>query len=206
MARDAFYALNDVFTFAASSESQLLNLINTKLDMYTQPGRNEADSLPNLKYAKRILYEHIQQIQEVKQSIFNAKHRKWPKATDEAGKRANLAAEGLEQNYDYLLLRAQTMHTRCTEAIAVLMNSMAIAESQEAIVQAKRVTKLTFLAFIFVPLSFTTSVFGMNVRELDQNQISLWAWFALSVPMLALTITLFYVDFSVALGKLYKWQ
>ncbi len=40
---------------------------------------------------------------------------------------------------------------------------MSIIESQKAISEAETVSKLTALAFFFVPLSFIASVFGMNL-------------------------------------------
>lgn len=48
-----------------------------------------------------------------------------------------------------------------TESMSVLMS---IWGSQRAVVQAQRVGKPTFLVFIFVPLSFTTCLLGINVN------------------------------------------
>lgn len=205
MAVDAFYALNEVFSLAASSEIQFLNLIDVKLDQYTKPGVAEFDSLPNLKYTKEILYRHIQKIQQALNSMRNAKHPKWPKASNGTGKKAKTAAEGLEQDFDHLLNRAKMLHKRCHEAIAVLMSSISISESKKAIEQAKRVGKLTFLAFIFVPLSFTTSFFGMNVRELTQEHLSIYWWVVFSSPIFILTVTLFYYDITRPLKALYRY-
>lgn len=195
MAADAFYALNEVFAFAASSEMQLLNLIDAKLTIYTENDRHGPTSLPNLTYAKHILYEHIKKIQEVVDSIRSAKHPKWPKAeaTEDAVK-AQLAAEGVEKDYIHLLNRAEMLHRRCNDSITILMSSMAIEESRQAIEQAKQVSRLTFLAFIFVPLSFTTSFFGMNVQELRSPK--LWWWVTLSVPIVAIALALFFLDFA----------
>lgn len=72
---------------------------------------------------------------------------------------------------------------------------MAVAESREAIDQAKRMGKLTFLAFIFVPLSFTTSFFGMNVKELDAKKVSIWMWLVVSVPILGLALSSYKIQF-----------
>jgi Mg2+ and Co2+ transporter CorA len=43
------------------------------------------------------------------------------------------------------------------------------AESRRSIKQAISVSRVTFLAFIFLPLSLVTSFFGMNIRELNGN-------------------------------------
>jgi Mg2+ and Co2+ transporter CorA len=33
---------------------------------------------------------------------------------------------------------------------------------------------LTRLAFLYVPLSFVTGIFGMNVREIDGSPLPIW--------------------------------
>jgi hypothetical protein len=197
MAGDALYALNEIFTFAAPAEMQFLNLVDAKVDKFTRPGLRELDSLPNLKYIKGLLFRHVQYLEEVKSCLKNSESRKWPKASGVDRAKAVAAAAAVQQDFEHLHHRAQMLHTHCTESIAVLMNSIAITESQEAIAQTKRLGKLTFLAFIFVPLSFTTSFFGMNVKELTpEHGLPIWAWFALSIPVTGLTISLFFLDFS----------
>ena len=107
------------------------------------------------------------------------------------------------QDFTHLLARATTLHQQTTEAIAVLMSSISISESHEAIEQAKRMGRLTFLAFIFVPLSFPTGIFWMNVQELKDDVGVKW-WFALSLPVLAGAIAMFYFDFSSPMGRIWN--
>ena len=45
-----------------------------------------------------------------------------------------------------------------------LMSAMSIVESKKAIQEAEGVSKLTQLAFFFIPLSLVSSAFGMNAR------------------------------------------
>lgn len=205
MANDAFYSLNEVFSFAASSEMQFLNLLEVKLDKYTG---HDSDSLSDLKYAKHILYRHMQKLQQVLDSIHNTKHPKWPKANlDDGFRKVRVAADGLEQDFKHLLNRAEMLHRRCNEEITVLLSSVSISESKKGIEQAKRVSKLTFLAFIFVPLSFTTSFFGMNVKELGASSASIWWWIVFSFPVCALAVGLFFCDVSKylkALGRCFR--
>lgn len=49
-----------------------------------------------------------------------------------------------------------------------------IEMSRLSIEESKRVKLLTILAFIFVPLSLSTSVFGMNIQQIDQSGPSWW--------------------------------
>lgn len=196
MGYDAFYSFSEIFSLAAASEMQFMNLIDTKLDKFTRRGIHQGDSLPNLKYLSLILYRHIQHIQGVFDAFENTNHPKWPKASKDQGKKAKVSRDGLLRDYKCLHLRANALHSRCNSEIGVLMNSISIEESQKAMMQAERVGKLTFLASIFVPLSFTTSVFGMNVRELDQGSLSMWVWAAMSVPLFILTLVLFQSNYD----------
>lgn len=46
---------------------------------------------------------------------------------------------------------------------------------------------VTVLAFIYVPLNLATSIFGMNIQQLNQNGQNLWVFFTTAVVALALT-------------------
>ena len=52
---------------------------------------------------------------------------------------------------------------RLTSTFQAVMSTMSIIESQKAIAEAETVSKLTALAFFFIPLSFIASLFGMNL-------------------------------------------
>lgn len=65
---------------------------------------------------------------------------------------------------------------RVHELINRLVSTLALKESRKSIEQSTSVKRLSQLAYIFLPLSLSTSVFGMNIVEL-QN-IQLWVFFA----------------------------
>jgi hypothetical protein len=60
--------------------------------------------------------------------------------------------------------KLEAMMRRLEGTYQILMSSITILESEKAIEQAEVVTRLTNLAFFFIPLSFVSSVFGMNVN------------------------------------------
>lgn len=51
---------------------------------------------------------------------------------------------------------------RITQAYSSLTSKTQISDSHRSIAEAETVTRLTELAFLFIPLSFTTSIFGMQ--------------------------------------------
>lgn len=57
--------------------------------------------------------------------------------------------------------------------MGIMTNLAVVAESREAIDQAEC---LTLLATVFIPLSFVTSLFGMDFREPGQGPLSFWVF------------------------------
>lgn len=196
MASCPIYALRELMELVVQSELQFLSLCSTRLSAIEALGYSpDIDSLPNMKDLKRLLYRHIHQNQNMSTFITNAS-RLWPTPSsteNEHAEIADTAVNYLKQDFNTVIDRNQALYKRCTEAIGVLMNEIVIAESRGAMVQATRLGKLTFLAFVFVPLSFTTSFFGMNLKELGAgpNSLSIWSWFALTFPLVVAVMIVF---------------
>lgn len=89
--------------------------------------------------------------------------------------------ESTEQQINVVL--AQKMTYRA--AMASLDESkLSIEHAKRSIQQNDRVKKLTQLAFVFIPLSFSTSAFGMNLEVLGTGKANVW--------MVVVTIVLVY--------------
>ena len=88
---------------------------------------------------------------------------------------------------------------RLDEAYTALRADMQFTESRRSIAEAKTVTKLTELAFIFIPLSFTCSLFSMSIIEL-QNGVPVWTFVitALGMALLSYTIRLIFASDFIA--------
>lgn len=62
-------------------------------------------------------------------------------------------------------LQAGSRHEqRMRDTIQVDVAALSLDESRAAIQQSREISMLTRLAFVFIPLTFTTGVFGMNVK------------------------------------------
>lgn len=59
--------------------------------------------------------------------------------------------------------KSRSAFRRCETTFTALMSTMTIIESEMAIREATEVSKLTKLAFFFIPLTFVASVCGMNL-------------------------------------------
>ncbi|KAH0538554.1 hypothetical protein FGG08_004842 [Glutinoglossum americanum] len=66
---------------------------------------------------------------------------------------------------------------------------LGVEASERSITQAKSVNRLTKLAFVFIPLSFASSVFGMNFKELGTGQLNIWI-FGVTASLMVVLVAL----------------
>ncbi|CAG8278592.1 unnamed protein product [Penicillium salamii] len=94
---------------------------------------------------------------------------------------------GLLEDYEQLQVRCVDLSKMCTRGITLAMNKATIEESRKAIEQSERLKRLTLLATIFIPLTFTSSLMGMNIDLLGQNAVRFWWFFVLCIPVTLFT-------------------
>lgn len=214
MACDPFHALTELFKFTAFSEVQFLNMMETKLKKETDFSvidSRHSPTLSNLLYSKKILDNHAQYIEETIAFLKGRGTSDWQdiqsQNSDSPDRQPTTGKEQpFLQDFEYLFERAKMLSDYCDRGMNIVMNNSMLAESQRAIQQAAGVEKLTRLAFFYIPLSFTTSFFGMNfVQFAAGNYLSIWAWFALSAPVLLISILLMTWDISAFSKSLLFW-
>lgn len=113
--------------------------------------------------------------------------------SSDSGMQAALASKRwfeLLHDYEHLLEEAKRIsdgfeayETRC-------MNRFGLMASTKSVNQSESVGRLSILAFVFIPLSFITSFFGMNIVEFGTGSIRLWVFI---VSATALVLTMFIV-------------
>ncbi|EGX96783.1 hypothetical protein CCM_01441 [Cordyceps militaris CM01] len=84
-----------------------------------------------------------------------------------------------------LIADVQALQRRAESTLSMLASSMGLSQSALVIDQTSGINKLTELAFFFVPLSFVTSIFSMQVREVLAAPPRLWTW-ALALAVVGL--------------------
>ncbi|KAI9695896.1 MAG: hypothetical protein M1836_006013 [Candelina mexicana] len=89
--------------------------------------------------------------------------------------------------------------------LALLESRRSIEQSKIAIEEGRRVKLLTVLAFVFVPVSLASSIFGMNVQQINHTGTNIWVFIVTAV---LLTTTAFFLwGFSSFFVKARKqWQ
>ena len=198
MRQDAMYALSELFTFAASAESQFLNFMKAEIvaAIRSFDGQEEL-GLANLRYSKSLLDEHLEYILETTNVILARGSVDWPKSTGSDERDTAEVNEKLTQlttDYEHLLSKAQTLASLCNDGMSTILNDSMLQESRKAIQQAEGTRRLTILAFLFVPLSMVASVFGMNVEEFGQGKLQIWVPFVVLIPIVGISVMLCFWD------------
>ncbi|POR32091.1 Uncharacterized protein TPAR_07672 [Tolypocladium paradoxum] len=93
---------------------------------------------------------------------------------------------GLASELAALNTDLQVLQSRAEQTLNILATSMTLAQSSLVIDQTSGINKLTELAFFFVPISFITSIFSMQVFELTSAPPRIWTW-GLSLTAVALS-------------------
>jgi Mg2+ and Co2+ transporter CorA len=78
------------------------------------------------------------------------------------------------------------------DSFTLLMSSISVIEAGSIKEQAQQGQMITRLAFLYVPLSFVTSIFSMNVREINGSLVLVWmpvaTFLVVSICTLAISI------------------
>ena len=191
---DAFYSMNELFWFSVASESQFLELMKVKIKRGSDFGSGDVNEL---RIALELVEDHRRLIQENLDAVSKRGHSKWPKASEEnLMKSAEAAAEYLKVDYLHLSACAKALEERCKDRISILMNNAIYRQPETATAQTRETIKLTQLAFVFVPLTFATSIFSMQVEEITDGNVRIWTWALVSLILLLFSFVLLRYNLS----------
>lgn len=190
------YALQELFDFAASAESQFLNMLKKVLDeqierLLTSSDNGETGpSMADFQYSRGILDRHIHRSQQILAAI---KTDLWKNSQERRTAVLSLAAD-----FEQLVQRAQNLVHICERGMNIVMNNAALLESKKSNTQAQDVAGLTRLGtrftLLYVPIAFVTSIFGMNFIQFGQGELSIWWYFAFAGPVFVLSCSLLFWD------------
>ena len=96
--------------------------------------------------------------------------------TESTGTKRSVKSLPIRADLDNLIKEMNSLTTRAKSTFQDIMATMSIVESQKAIAQAETISKLTNLAFFFIPLTLTASIFGMNFTVNSNTHSRLWRW------------------------------
>jgi Mg2+ and Co2+ transporter CorA len=76
------------------------------------------------------------------------------------------SSQALPKELNVVLERAMHVEQQIRDRAQMRVAALSLEESRKAIGQCKSLGRLTQLAFLFLPLTFATGVFGMNITPL----------------------------------------
>jgi len=194
---DALYAFSELFTVALSSENQFLNMIQLEVKIRARSffGQEEA-CIDTLSYCKGLLEEHADRLREVSALLETEECNGWPKATDPNDLATREAvSRALLKDCKYLLHRCSVLADRAVDVADFIRNYAMLHASERSISQAKEVGRLTLLAYFFLPLSFVTSLFGMNFVEFRNWRVALITALCVFVGVMIVSLVICFWDY-----------
>jgi hypothetical protein len=195
-ALDPLYALTPVLKFAAHTSKSFLGNIMRRYEIISSTlwDQHLSQSLmQELRLKKHLLDDNALRHEQVLRFLRTPRLLAYGAKLTPAQKNvADEAKTDVYNDFEYLLRRCREYSEHHQTAINVLVNATALEESSKQIRLATQVTKLTVLATIFLPLSFCTSVFGMNFVEL--NGLSVWVWAVVTVCIGLVTLVVYMWD------------
>lgn len=193
------FALQELLVFNASAVLQYLNMLEQVL---SEAGRCPSPSYENTKLETMLHYDYIKiALSRLEQGLVDVQAflkdppAKWRPDSSTPGP-GDLPKTWplLIEDFDYVRLRTRKLFGICEDGKSTLMGNASIQEAARFAKESKLVTELTKatnrLTFIFLPISFVTSVFGMNFSQFGQGKLSIWIWVVITVPLLVVSIIL----------------
>ena len=90
-------------------------------------------------------------------------------------------------DFKYILDEIDRIQQRVERIVSVASALLSIEEGRRAADQNNNVARLTYLATIFIPLSFVSGFLSMY-PDVSQLKQTIWIFFAISVPLTALAL------------------
>ncbi|KAI1843507.1 hypothetical protein JX266_010333 [Neoarthrinium moseri] len=196
------HALQELLDFNAAAISQYINMVEQVLADIGRP--YEFPSYEHTKLEAILHYDYIKaKLSRMSESLTEAlafqrnPPTNWncPMSASEQPDipLTSTSAKSVE-DFTYLLNRTKSLIAICDDGKATLMSNASVQDAKRSAAETRLVTQLTKatnrLTFIFLPISFVTSMFGMNFQEFGQGDMPLWIWAVITVPLLAICILL----------------
>ena len=196
---DPVLMLQELFHFQSSATAQYLDMLR-KLTMdtiaRTPPTGNTLPSMDDIlhfEYTKNVLTRWSVHFATLIDNLDKIPLNLATGRPDATGLR-EATLQTLKQDLRFLKTEAEILIGLCDSGKSTIMSSFAVFESKQAAAESKLVTQLTKatnrITFVFLPISFVTSVFGMNFRQFGQGELSITMWLAVTLPLLVVCILL----------------
>ena len=190
LAHDPLYALTEVFRLIAASEAQFLEMCSLVLEKnidgdFSQTSTKQEATRVILVDLQKILERHSTRIAAIVEVLRNDDCLDVPRSNSDV---TRTSIRFLQRDFEYLLQSIRDHISRCTHELNTMMSEISVNEARRGMDQNRRAFKFTVLAALYIPLSFTCSLFGMNFVQFDHIIHGIRAWLALTIPLFVLSL------------------
>lgn len=209
--RDPILCLRELFAFQCGATKQYMNMMRKHINQLIARTHPTGDGFLNMEdvldfdYSKTVLVKFAAHLHDLYRHLDpetpNCPIKLRPDSLD---RKAMLAL--VRQDLDYLYEEVKTLIELCNAGRSMVLSSFSIMESKRAAHEARLVTALTKatnrITFIFLPISFVTSIFGMNFRQFGQGPLSIWIWVEVALPLVIISVIM--VEYGSRIRRVMK--
>lgn len=98
------------------------------------------------------------------------------------------ALKDLREDFLIILRDLDALQAQVQDLVRVVTAIISIEEAKRSAEQNKSLARLTYLAVVFVPLSFVSSFFSMT-SDISSLRTTFWIFFAVAVPLTLLSLS-----------------
>lgn len=95
-------------------------------------------------------------------------------------------------DFQFLYMQFRSIRQRVVALNSAMTGLAGMAGNRQSVKEAKSSKALTFLGLIFIPLAYTASLFSM-AEPYGPGYEKFWLYFAISFPLIALLVGIFYM-------------
>lgn len=107
----------------------------------------------------------------------------------------------IHQSFMQLQPHLHLVTTRIQSLLPVVMGAFSLLEARQSLIKEDLTIKLSGVALLYVPLSFTASLLGMSDEFVPGKRL-FWVFFVVAIPMIG---TLFWWGFWAQVGRARRW-
>lgn len=197
--QDPFHMLHHLLRKIVFADCQTLDLVGDKIKKHSQKANNVAGSLDRASSHAQQLYlqeylEHlIDGLQEKVDLLRRQGGSAWSRTEGNTSQERMHYTAQLTEDFEHLLRRANGLLLKIQRSISLTMSLSNIEEARRGIDQNTTLFRFTIVASFYIPLSFTTSFFGMNFGEFGTGTLKLWQFFVVAVPVLIASVIALFI-------------
>ncbi|RHZ70297.1 hypothetical protein CDV55_104322 [Aspergillus turcosus] len=112
--------------------------------------------------------------------------------------------EDVMADFEHFARELKALHLECEDFLKQQISRISLQEARISMSEARDLRGLSYLGFIFVPLSLASSFFSINVSELNGTNTPLWVFIVTSLGILVFSVSVLILLTSARFGN--KWN